>query len=125
MYITFFMSPMGYIMDFSSMSDLEIERELGRRIKSLRLRRNMTQQSVADAACIGRKSVSALENGSGGTMLSTMIAIMRELGALDGLDTFLPEPSVSPIELAKREGKRRKRASGSVESGATGGESEW
>lgn len=117
------MSQLGYTMKFSSMSDLEIVRELGRRIQALRLRQNSTQQSLASSACLSRKAVSGIENGSSGTKLATMVAVMRELGVLDELDAFLPEPTISPIQVAKAESKRRQRASGSGK--VSKDESEW
>jgi putative transcriptional regulator len=42
----------------------------------------------------------------------TLIKVLRVLGSLDALESFLPEISVSPLALAKFEGKKRKKASG-------------
>lgn len=97
-------------MDLYSLTDKGIAEELGRRIRSLRLRRNVTQQALAEAAALSLNAIKALESGKG--KLSTLIAVLRELGALDQLDGFIPEPPVSPIQLARRQGRRRARASG-------------
>ena len=97
-------------MDFYSLSDKGIEEELGGRIKSLRLRKNMTQQVLADATLLSLNAIKSLESGRG--KLSTLIAVLRQLGALDNLDSFIPEISVSPMQLAKMQGKQRERASG-------------
>ena len=97
-------------MDFYSLSDKGIEEELGGRIKSLRLRKNMTQQALADATLLSLNAIKSLESGRG--KLSTLIAVLRQLGALDNLDSFIPEISVSPMQLAKMQGKQRERASG-------------
>ncbi|MGD8934153.1 MAG: transcriptional regulator, partial [Gammaproteobacteria bacterium] len=48
--------------------------------------------------------------GSG--KLSTVIAVLRELGALEQLDSFIPDDTISPLQLAKMQGKQRERASG-------------
>ena len=98
-------------MDFKMMTDKEIERELGQRIKALRLRKNLTQDDLAGRCLLHRNAISALESGKGSRM-STMIAVLRELGALSHLDSFLPEIPVSPMQMVELQGKRRKRASG-------------
>ncbi len=97
-------------MDFYSLSDKAVEQELGSRIKSLRLRRNTTQQQLAEATTLSLNTIKALESGRG--KLATLIAVLRELGALDNLDNFIPEISISPLQLAKRQGRVRERASG-------------
>lgn len=98
-------------MDYYSMTDKAIAAELGTRIKALRLRKNLTQQQVAEAVVLSLNSIKSLEAGKG--KLSTLIAVLRELGALDALDSFIPEATISPLQLAKQHGKKRQRASGS------------
>jgi putative transcriptional regulator len=111
-------------MDFYSLSDKAIEDELGRRIRELRLRRNITQQALAEATTLSLNTIKALESGKG--KLATLIAVLRELGALDDLDSFVPEPGISPLQLAKRQGKPRQRATGERGREAEGQEgSEW
>lgn len=97
-------------MDFYILSDKGIEKELGGRIKALRLRKNITQKELAEATTLSLNAIKALESGR--SKLSTLIAVLRELGALDHLDNFIPEISISPMQLAKMQGKERKRASG-------------
>src|SRR4030067_149810 len=97
-------------MDLYSLSDKGIEEELGGRIRALRLRKNITQKELAEATALSLNAIKSLESGKG--KLSTLIAALRELGALDQLNNFIPEPSISPIQLAKRQGKGRERASG-------------
>ena len=97
-------------MDIYSESDQQIARQLGQRIRALRLRKNMTQQQLADASALSLNSIKALEAGK--SKLSTLIAVLRELDALDALDNFIPEINISPIQLAKRKGKIRQRATG-------------
>lgn len=96
-------------MDFYSLSDKVVEQELGSRIRALRLRRNITQQQLAEATTISLNTIKSLESGRG--KLATLIAVLRELGALDNLDSFIPEISISPLQLAKRQGRVRERAS--------------
>lgn len=102
-------------MDFYSLSDKAVAGELGRRIKSLRLRKNVTQKELAIATALSLNSIKSLESGRG--KLSSLVAVLRELGALEGLDSFIPEATISPLQLAKMEGKARQRASGHSSSG--------
>ena len=111
------------IMDFYTLSDKGIEHELGRRFKTLRLHKNITQKELAEAATLSLNTIKALESGSG--KLSTVIAVLRELGALDQLDNFIPEPSVSPLQLARMQGKQRERASGGRRKHRAKDESAW
>lgn len=97
-------------MDFYTLSDKAIEGELGNRIKSLRLRKNITQKDLAEATRLSINAIKGLEAGR--STISTLIAVLRELGSLDQLDNFIPETSISPLQLAKMQGKKRTRASG-------------
>jgi len=114
-------------MDFYSLSDKSVEEELGNRIKTLRLRKNLTQKELAEATILSLNVIKSLEVGRG--KLSSLIAVLRELGSLDHLDSFIPEPSISPMQLAKMNGKQRERASGDrvkdTSKNKSNGESEW
>ncbi len=90
-------------MDYYSLSDSAIVAEIGARIRALRLRRNVTQQALAEAAGLSETAIKGLESGRG--RLSTLIAVLRELSALDHLDQFIPEITVSPLQLARRRTK--------------------
>jgi putative transcriptional regulator len=111
------------IMDFYSMTDKALEADIGARIKTLRLRRNRTQRQVADAAAVSLNVIKALESGRG--QLSSLIAVLRELEALDHLDQFLPMPEVSPLQLARHQGKKRQRATGIHGDQEPGEKPEW
>ena len=97
-------------MEYYSMTDQGIAREIGDRVRSLRLRRNLTQQQVSEATALSLNAIKALESGK--AKLTTLIAVLRELGSLDDLDRFIPEITVSPLQLARRKGRQRQRASG-------------
>jgi transcriptional regulator with XRE-family HTH domain len=97
-------------MNIFGMSDKAIIKEIGRRVKRKRLEGNLTQQEIADLAGISRPTVSDLERGNPFEIL-TLIQIMRALSALDEIDSFIPDPGISPLQLAKMRGKERQRAS--------------
>lgn len=82
---------------------------IGLRLKRARLNRDMTQVEVADRAWVSKRTVLKAEKGN--VRLADLIAILQALEMLDEIDSFLPEPPLSPIELLKLRGKIRKRAS--------------
>lgn len=97
------------MIDFS-MTDKAVVKELGMRLKQYRLNKNLSQQLVAERAGISRTAVQGAEKGE--TSLITIVRILRVLGRLDSLESFLPEPEISPVALAKMQGQKRKKASG-------------
>lgn len=101
-------------MSIYGMSDRAILREIGRRLKKRRLRQNLTQQSLADRAGISRPTISDMERGKPFEML-TLIQSLRALRELEAIDAFLPDPGISPLQLAKMRGNERQRASSSSE----------
>ncbi len=90
-------------------SDDAIQMVIGQFIKETRLQQNKNQQQVADAAGISRSTLSLIENGRGGTLLS-LIQILRVLDQMSFLNVFKVEEKASPIYLAKLEMKKRRRA---------------
>ena len=93
-----------------SMTDRAIALELGRRLKAQRLNRNYSQQEIAELTGLSVTAVQSAEKGE--SKMLTYIKILRVLGTLSALENFLPVVNVSPLQLAKMEGKRRQRASG-------------
>lgn len=105
------------------MSDKAIEAELGARIKAWRLRLNLTQQQLSDATALSLNVIKSLEAGKG--KLSSLIAVLREFRLLDDLDSFIRAPGISPLQLAKQQGKVRQRASGKRLQRVAGEGDEW
>lgn len=87
------------------------QREIGQRLQLHRLNQNLTQAELAAITGIARKTITSIENGHGGTLL-TLIALLRGLGLLGHLETFVPAPGPSPIQLVQLAGKQRRRATG-------------
>jgi putative transcriptional regulator len=87
-----------------------IAEELGERLKQARLNADMTQVEVAEQAGISRKAVLNAEKGK--VQLEILIAIMGALRLTGQLNNFLPAQEISPIQLAKLQGRKRQRASG-------------
>lgn len=95
-------------MNFEAMSEKAVLEELGRRIQTQRLNENLAQAEVASKA-VSRRALQNLESGRGCT-LSLLIRVLRAMGKLGQLEPFLPEPGLSPIQLAKLKGRERRRA---------------
>lgn len=53
--------------------------QLGAFIQSARLRQNMTQQQLASLIGKQQKTISAIENGSAGTKLDTLLSVIAML----------------------------------------------
>ncbi len=87
----------------------EILREVGARLQGFRLQQNVTQAELADAAGVGHATVKRAEAGEN-IRLQTIVKILRALGRVEALDSFLPEPLVSPIRLAEQRERGRQRA---------------
>lgn len=80
------------------LSNPQIEQELGKRLKDQRLDLNLSQEQIAIRSGLSRRTITAIENGEGST-LSTLIALLRALNALDTLESFLPDPGISPMAM--------------------------
>ena len=73
---------------------------------------------------IHRVTISKIENGQQSSLLS-FIQILRGLEELEKLDNIVSEESLSPLQLAKLEGKKRQRASRKTNDKITNIKQEW
>lgn len=97
-------------MNIYVMSDAATAKAIGQHIETIRLEKNLSQQAVADEAGISRMTYFKLTKGS--CNLVNLVAVLRALDELELLAQFFTERLPSPVELLKRKGKRRKRATG-------------
>lgn len=87
----------------------EILREVGERLRRLRLQDNTTVSELAEKAGLGERTIGRAEAGEN-TSLESLVKLLRALGRLDGLEAMLPEQLVSPIQLAENRVRERQRA---------------
>jgi len=92
------------------LADEAILAEIGERITRRRLDLELTQAAVAEQAGIAKRTLERVEAGHSAQM-SSLIRILRVLEGLPGLDRMLPEAGPGPMDLLKRKGKVRRRAS--------------
>ena len=93
-------------------TDESIVREIGERLASARLERNLTQADLAREAGVSKRTLERLESGAAATQLSVFIRICRALNLLPRLDALIPQAIPSPVAQLKHHGRRRRRASG-------------
>lgn len=93
------------------LADEAILAEIGQRIARRRLDLQLTQAAVAEQAGVAKRTLERLEAGQS-TQVSNLIRILRALEGLSGLDRMFPETGPRPMDLLKRKGKPRQRASG-------------
>jgi transcriptional regulator with XRE-family HTH domain len=77
-----------------STEELESLRLLGQRVRLSRLRRNMTQQDLAERMGVGRLTVVSLEKGRPGVSLLTLLKALTVFGYTERLGDVL---AVDPI----------------------------
>ena len=92
-----------------AMSDEALSLELGRRIERRRLdsRSPFTQSELAKKIGISRSTYQNMIEGK--ATLVNIIKVLRVLNVLDGVESFLPDPGISPVQLLKMRGKLRQR----------------
>ena len=83
------------------------EAQLGRQIRSLRLKQNLNQAQLAERAGIALNAVKHLESGKGATLRSLAQAL-RVLDKLDWLNGLSPAVSISPVQMLKAKAPRQR-----------------
>jgi transcriptional regulator with XRE-family HTH domain len=76
----------------------ELQRELGERVRKLRLWRNMDQRATADKAGVSEKALRNLESGRGSTV-ETLLRTLKALDFLQGIEMLAPEVTIDPLAL--------------------------
>jgi transcriptional regulator with XRE-family HTH domain len=94
----------------SLLLDEAILAEIGERLARRRLDLQLTQAEVAEQAGIAKRTLERIEAGHSAQM-SSMIRIFRVLDLLPGLESLVSDAGPRPMDLLKRKGKVRQRAS--------------
>ena len=109
------------------MTDAIILSKIGERLRSLRLKQNITQESLGEAANVSLSVVKKVEKGEIRSF-DVLLRLLRTLGKLDVLMPLVEEEQLSPSEyyelVQKTENRQRKRASGKVNNDVKE-DSEW
>lgn len=106
------------------LTDEAILAELGARLAARRVDLQLTQAAVAEQAGIAKRTLERMEAGHS-SQLSSLVRVLRVLDALPGLDGLVPEIGPRPMDLLKRKGKVRQRASGKRAAKSSGKSWNW
>jgi len=85
-------------LEFKSPAELQIE--LGKRLRRLRLQRNIDQRTLAEKAGVVLTALQKLEAGRGSTV-RTLVLTLKALNYLEGIEILAPEPTVNPLALLR------------------------
>lgn len=103
--------------DIYTLSDTQLTKRIGEKLKAIRLKRNITQQSLAEASSISLSSLKKIENGEIGTF-DSLLRVLRTLGMLESISALFEEEQLSPSEyyemVNKAKKHMRKRAVGKL-----------
>ena len=100
----------SYISEYISLTDMALVSHICAGLKQMRLNKNISQEELAVKCGIDRTTISRIERGRAGTLLS-LVQILRALDKLEVLDVFKEEPELSPLKLLKIQEQLRKKAS--------------
>ena len=103
--------------DIYMLADAVILNRIGQHLKAVRLKQNITQQSLAEAANVSLSTIKKMENGEIRSF-DSLLRVLRILGKLDVLQPLTEEEPLSPSEyydMVHSKGKNvRKRAVGKI-----------
>lgn len=115
------------MIDIYMLTDTAILTTIGEKVKAVRLKQNITQQSLAEAANVSLSTIKKIEKGEIRSF-DALLRMLRTLGMLDTLQQLVEEEQLSPSEyynmVQASQTHRRKRAVGKLNS-TRKEESEW
>ena len=88
---------MGHL-SYTSATDREVMQELGRRLVALRKSQRLTMLEAAERAALSRQTLYRAERGQNPTLV-TIVRLLRVYGRLAALESFIPEPEISPMAV--------------------------
>jgi transcriptional regulator with XRE-family HTH domain len=102
---------MEHYGDVYSLSDKEAAEDIGRKLRSIRLNKNISRDELQYMTGIHRRTIGDAEGGKNVTIM-TLIGILRGLSSLHLLVPLLKDEEISPVAIAKSRGNVRERATG-------------
>ena len=106
------------------LTDTAILEEMGGRLGRRRLDRELTQAALAEQAGLSKRTVERIEAGAT-VQVSSLIRVLRVLELVEGLEAWIPETGPRPLEVLKRQGRQRKRASSKRKTDRSGEPWSW
>jgi transcriptional regulator with XRE-family HTH domain len=87
-------------MELSVKTPEELQKQLGERLRLLRISRNYSQIELAKKAGISLKTLRNLEHGKGSSV-ETLVRTLKALDATNVFDQLAPIPTVSPLAILR------------------------
>lgn len=113
--------------DIYILTDTAILTKIGEKIKAIRLKQNITQESLSEAANVSLSTIKKMEKGEIRSF-DSLLRLLRTLGILDTLQQLVEEEQISPNEyynlVQSSKTNRRRRAAGKINNKQTE-ESKW
>ena len=97
--------------DIYMLADRTILTKIGEKLKTARLKQNITQQNLADAANVSLSTVKNIEKGEIRSF-DSLLRVLRTLGKLEVLQPLVDEEQMSPseyYEIVHSAGSKRQR----------------
>lgn len=79
------------------LADAAILEKIGEKLKSIRLKQNITQQSLSESANVSLSTIKKIEKGEI-CSFDSLLRLLRTLGKLDVLFPLVEEEQLSPSE---------------------------
>ena len=103
--------------DIYILTDTAILTKIGEKIKAIRLKQNITQESLSEAANVSLSTIKKMEKGEIRSF-DSLLRLLRTLGILDTLQQLVEEEQISPNEyynlVQSSKTNRRRRAAGKI-----------
>ena len=90
---------------YGTENNLFILKELGERIKDIRIAKSLTREQLAENTCISLSTLVRIESGKGVNM-ENYLAVLRGLGLLQNFDLLIPEQKQSLEDIYHNKPKR-------------------
>lgn len=90
------------------LTDEQILKELGERVKTERIRQGMTQETLSAKSGVGKSTVERFEKGESLQLLN-LIRILRTLNLLQNLQLLIPSGEPSPMEYLYNKSERQRK----------------
>lgn len=103
--------------DIYMLTDVALLTKIGEKLKSIRLRQDITQKSLSIAANVSLSTIKKIEKGEIRSF-DSLVRLLRTLGKLDVLQPLVEEDQLSPSEyyqlVQSTKAHQRKRAAGQI-----------
>lgn len=108
---------------FGTESNEQILKELGQRLKDIRIALSYTQKDMADRAGVSPKTIERIEGGEN-VRIENLVNLLRAMNLLQNLEILVPEQTILPTELHDY-GKKRQRVAQTKEKEASNSTWQW